>query len=277
MVEDLHNRLFSNPAVLEDVGSAIGQLVKDLPDPPVDIRYTITASLQASRGCLAQIATLVKGGVPPSPVVLQTLLRTSLLSSGRIVYMLGPEDADSRLAHARVVLRQDSNSLIKAIGTPLAAVFLLAIDAPTQLPTVFVVGRSPTWEGAWGMEGLVAGVNRWSRSSGTVLLCPTSAAISTSVPVAGAGELETTRTPGEHSVFVPADAGVPGPGEVRLRGAVVQPRAARWCRTAPAGTALPRPPRRRAPRHDPSSFQGQDPPSNPGRLRGYVVAQHRTQ
>ncbi len=107
-----------------------------------------------------------------------------------------------------------------AIGTPLAAVFLLAIDAPTQLPTVFVVGRSPTWEGAWGMEGLVAGVNRWSRSSGTVLLCPTSAAISTSVPVAGAGELETTRTPGEHSVFVPADAGVPGPGEVRLRGAV---------------------------------------------------------
>ncbi len=40
VVEDLHNRLFSNPAVLEDVGSAIGQLVKDLPDPPVDIRYT---------------------------------------------------------------------------------------------------------------------------------------------------------------------------------------------------------------------------------------------
>lgn len=58
-------------------------------------------------------------------------------------------------------------------------------------------------------QALVAGVNRWSRSSGTVLLCPTSAAISTSVPVAGAGELETTRTPGEHSVFVLADAGVP--------------------------------------------------------------------
>ena len=66
VVEDLHNRLFSNPAVLEDVDSAIGQLVKDLPDPPVDIRYTIIASLQASRGCLAQIATLIKdGGVCP--------------------------------------------------------------------------------------------------------------------------------------------------------------------------------------------------------------------
>ena len=108
VVEDLHNRLFSNSAVLEDVDSAIGQLVKDLPDPPVDIRYTIIASLQTSRGCLAQIATLIKDGVPTSPVVLQTLLRTSLLSSGRVVYMLGPEDADARLAHARVVLRQDS-------------------------------------------------------------------------------------------------------------------------------------------------------------------------
>lgn len=114
VVEDLHNRLFSNSAVLEDVDSAIGQLVKNLPDPPVDIRYTIIASLQASRGCLAQIATLIKDGVPTSPVVLQTLLRTSLLSGGRVVYMLGPEDADTRLAHARVVLRQDSNSLMKA-------------------------------------------------------------------------------------------------------------------------------------------------------------------
>jgi len=55
VVEDLHNRLFSSPAVLEDVDSAIGQLVKDLPDPPVDIRYTITASLQASSPDLSRV------------------------------------------------------------------------------------------------------------------------------------------------------------------------------------------------------------------------------
>lgn len=33
VVEDLHNRLFSNPAVLEDWDSTIGQLVRIYPTP----------------------------------------------------------------------------------------------------------------------------------------------------------------------------------------------------------------------------------------------------
>lgn len=134
-VDDLHDRLFDNTAMLGDANSEIGRLARGLPDPPVDIRHTFIASLQASRGCLSQIATLIKDGVPTSPVVLQTLLRTSLLGSSRVVYVLGPEDPDARLAHAGVVLRQDSNSLMKAY-----AAFEKFEHSPTLKPGSEVLG-----------------------------------------------------------------------------------------------------------------------------------------
>ena len=95
-------------------GSQILDLVEHLPDPPVDIKLSIVGSLDSARGCLAQIAVLVSDGIPTMPQVLQSLLRSALLGAGRVVFILGPADAETREANARVVLSQEAKSLMRA-------------------------------------------------------------------------------------------------------------------------------------------------------------------
>jgi len=48
------------------------------------------------------------------PQVLQSLLRSALLGAGRVVFILGPADAETREANARVVLSQEAKSLMRA-------------------------------------------------------------------------------------------------------------------------------------------------------------------
>ncbi len=129
-IEWLHGELFDSNFDLADWNGKVRSIAEGLPDPPVDIRHTLNASLQASQGCISQIGIFLKNNVPTSPVVLQALLRTSLLGSGRVIYVLGPEGPETRLANANIVLRQDSNSLIKAY-----AAFEKFEYSPTLRPT----------------------------------------------------------------------------------------------------------------------------------------------
>lgn len=114
LVGQLRDELPADPVDLGDPGSEIDRLRRALPESPVDIRRTFFAALQTTRGCLAQISTILTENVPTTPTVLQNLLRAGLLSAGRLVYVLSPDAADLRLTRAKHVVGQDCSSLMKA-------------------------------------------------------------------------------------------------------------------------------------------------------------------
>lgn len=100
--------------LISQPGSELETIISEIPDPLVDPRFTLSYGLTSSYGCLHQICDLFNPQHATFPVVLQTLLRTALLGSSRIVYMLGPEDHDERLRNTTVVLAQEGASLIRA-------------------------------------------------------------------------------------------------------------------------------------------------------------------
>jgi hypothetical protein len=95
-------------------GGQIYLLLAELPEPLVDLRLSLKAGVEAAHGALSQISLLINGSIPTTPVVVESLLRLALLGAGRVVYILGPETAEHRLANATVVLRQEARSLSKA-------------------------------------------------------------------------------------------------------------------------------------------------------------------
>ena len=101
-------------ALISQPGSELETMISRIPDPPVDPRFTLSFGLTSSYGCLHQICELLNPKHETFPVVLQTLLRTALLGSSRIVYMLGPDDPDERLQNTLVAMAQEGSSIVRA-------------------------------------------------------------------------------------------------------------------------------------------------------------------
>lgn len=114
LVGRLDDDLPHDPALLGQRGSEIEQLMQRLPDPLVDIRISLRVGLEVARGSLAQVSSIITRSVPTTGSVLQSLVRSALLGAGRVVYVLGPEDASLTEANARMVLRQEARILMKA-------------------------------------------------------------------------------------------------------------------------------------------------------------------
>jgi hypothetical protein len=96
---DLYGKLPNDVIDLGASGSELGRLIDALPDPPVDFRSSIMAGLTAGTSCLRQVADFVVNGIPTTPIVMQTLVRTALLGAARIVFSLGPESHDDRVTN----------------------------------------------------------------------------------------------------------------------------------------------------------------------------------
>lgn len=114
LIGQMHDSLPADPADLGQPGSDLADLIDALPDPPVDLRRSIVAGLGSARGALSQISGFMRDGVPTTLPVLQTLVRSALLGAGRVVYMLGPPSQQARQDNARMVLRQEAKSLMRA-------------------------------------------------------------------------------------------------------------------------------------------------------------------
>lgn len=110
-IEKRASSLPTDPAELGQPGSDIAELVRVLPDPPVDIRLTMLAAVRSSQGCLGQVSRFVIHGLETSPVVLATLCRTALMASSRLLLIVGPRDHEVSQANALRVLLQESESI----------------------------------------------------------------------------------------------------------------------------------------------------------------------
>jgi len=114
-INKLDGQLSPDPYRLAEPGSELAALAETALDAPVNLLLSIRAGLTAARGALDQIASLLGHNLPIDAIVLQALLRTALLGAGRVVLALAPADPEQRQRNVRVVLRQESRSLIEPV------------------------------------------------------------------------------------------------------------------------------------------------------------------
>jgi hypothetical protein len=117
LIGQMHDSLPADAAHLGQPGSDLADLIVALPEPPVDLRMSIVAGLESARGALSQISSFIQDGIPTTLPVLQTLVRSALLGAGRVVYVLGPSSPQAREDNARMVLRQEAKSLMRAYSS----------------------------------------------------------------------------------------------------------------------------------------------------------------
>lgn len=145
--------------------SEIYRLHNELPPGPLNIVNALEATLLAGVGSLQQISTLITRGVPTSPTALQSLLRTAIISSARLVHVLLPPDPETRLKSARSVLALDAKSGARALGVYENFQGMQSVKAPeelvekfqTQLQNLYPSGRVPG-EGA-GITKMVSALS----------------------------------------------------------------------------------------------------------------------
>jgi len=117
MIQRIGQRQDSLPAdltLLGEPGSDFADLINALPEPPVDLRISVFDGLTTARAALSQISSFIFDGVLTTPSVLQTLARSALLGAGRVVYVLGSPSPEARQDNARMVLRKEGRSLMRA-------------------------------------------------------------------------------------------------------------------------------------------------------------------
>lgn len=93
--------------------SALDQLVRDLPDGPVDLRQTLWEGLWTAWTCLEEVAEFAKGERSSSPQVTMILLRSALMASARVVYAVAPHARPARRDRALTVMQQEAKSLLR--------------------------------------------------------------------------------------------------------------------------------------------------------------------
>lgn len=116
IIDDCRQRMNSLPRDLGELGEPNTELhnliYSELPDPVVDLRLTVHASLTSSLECLEQIKRFCQG-VPTKPIVLAALMRTNLLAAARIVFMFGPLAPEQRKTNMLQIMRQESDSVFR--------------------------------------------------------------------------------------------------------------------------------------------------------------------
>lgn len=113
-IGELCDKMPDDPGHLDQPNSDLRRLIDALPQAQVDSRLTITQGLHLARGSLGLVRDIVNNGLAIVPSVLPVLLRSALLGAGRVLYMLGPEDEDDRIANTLVVLQQEAASFHRA-------------------------------------------------------------------------------------------------------------------------------------------------------------------
>ncbi len=132
-IEERASDLPANPAELDQPGSDIAALVNALPDPPVDIRITMHAAVTSIHFCLAQVRQLIVDQVLTSPVVLATLSRTALISSCRLLLIVGANDEGVRKTNATRVLLQESESIQRCYKKAATFTHLVGLIPPPEV------------------------------------------------------------------------------------------------------------------------------------------------
>lgn len=117
----------------------LARLSAALPQGPLDLASAIAVALGSARGALSHVSYVIQNPVPTSPVVLQSLLRTALVGSARTLYILLPQDPNTRVERGRAILARDGESGRQGLIRYAAFKGMRAIAPPLDL--VQAVGR----------------------------------------------------------------------------------------------------------------------------------------
>lgn len=104
-----------------------------LKDPPVDLELTLHQGARSAIECLDQIRRFTEESIPTEPFVLASLMRSALLASARVVYVLAPESQDEKADHALNVLVQETNSLFRCYNSTNTFSQLIALRVPQEV------------------------------------------------------------------------------------------------------------------------------------------------
>lgn len=107
----LHDQLGEMPY---DADCEVYRLTRALPPGPISFDRTVLVAADAARSALEQVSTIVRH-LPTTPIVIQALLRVALVGAARAAFALLPDDPDTRLENARVLVAQESGGFVKAL------------------------------------------------------------------------------------------------------------------------------------------------------------------
>lgn len=94
-------------------GSPLDDLASVFQNPPLDLRATVIRSLDTVLDSLGQIRRYLTGETVTTPILLGVVMRSALLASSRVIFMLDPSGVECRRRNSLAVLRQESDSLQK--------------------------------------------------------------------------------------------------------------------------------------------------------------------
>lgn len=135
IAEERITRLPEDPALLGEPGTDLHRWVhEELPDPTVDPRLTVLSALDSSIQCLAQIRRFVLDPRPTTtPMVIAALMRSSLLSGARPIFMLGPLGPEKRKTNILRVMRQETDSLFQCYDRNASYVDFAGLVPPEEV------------------------------------------------------------------------------------------------------------------------------------------------
>lgn len=104
-----------------------------LGDPPVDLVLTLHQGARSAVECLDQIRRFTEDAIPTEPFVIAALMRSALLASARVIYVLGPESPDEQTKHAMNILVQETDSLFRCYKSANRSSQLVALRVPQDV------------------------------------------------------------------------------------------------------------------------------------------------
>lgn len=81
----------------------------------LDLDVSLTTALQAGHDALSQISTITTQNITTSPIVFQSLLRTTLLAAARVIHVLLPSRPEDRLKHGKETLALEATAAIRGL------------------------------------------------------------------------------------------------------------------------------------------------------------------
>lgn len=131
---DRASGLPTDPALLGNPGTDLRRwIMEELPEPTVDARITLLSALGNSLQCLAQIRRFILDPEPSTtPAVLAALMRGSLLSGARPIFMLGSVEPEKQKSNILRVMRQEGDSLFRYYDTSAKYIHLSGLVPPRK-------------------------------------------------------------------------------------------------------------------------------------------------
>lgn len=99
----------------------------------ITITDTLVSSQRTARASVLHLVSLFEQGVEPRATIAVALSRAALVSAGRIIYVLGPDDPENRQTNAQKIVARQLGSHLSATRATTSFQELAYLKAPDDL------------------------------------------------------------------------------------------------------------------------------------------------